>query len=181
MIRSKPLRRAMAAAPTTPPAGPESTVRTGSRAAEARLVIPPLDCITKIRDCAAPDRLQSFAPGDRDSPDSAASRAADKRSPRPCWCARIRGTREEFDGRRKAAGRAFQGLATAFSFSGWRTRTAARSRSPPAVSARILRPEICKSCWRRRSQDLAVTGGAFVHSEAQILGTSGSTRSKKRS
>ena len=50
MIRSKPLRRAMAAAPTTPPAGPESTVRTGSRAAERRPVIPPLDCMTKIRD-----------------------------------------------------------------------------------------------------------------------------------
>ena len=48
MIRSKPLRRAVAAAPTTPPAGPESTVRTGSRAAEASAVIPPLDCIKKM-------------------------------------------------------------------------------------------------------------------------------------
>src|SRR5256885_9672894 len=48
MIRSKPLRRAMAAAPTTPPAGPESTVRTGSRAADVSAVIPPLDCIKKM-------------------------------------------------------------------------------------------------------------------------------------
>ena len=54
-MRSNPLRRAMVAAPTTPPAGPESTVRTGSRAADARLVIPPLDCMTKIRDWPAPD------------------------------------------------------------------------------------------------------------------------------
>ena len=48
MIRSKPLCRAMAAAPTTPPAGPESTVRTGSRAADVSAVIPPLDCIKKM-------------------------------------------------------------------------------------------------------------------------------------
>ena len=33
MMFSNPLPRAVAAAPTTPPAGPESTVRTGSRAA----------------------------------------------------------------------------------------------------------------------------------------------------
>src|SRR6267142_3442978 len=32
MMRSNPLRRAIAAAPTTPPAGPESTVRTGCAA-----------------------------------------------------------------------------------------------------------------------------------------------------
>ena len=60
IIRSHPLRRAMAAAPTTPPAGPESTVRTGSRAAELRAVIPPLDCMTKMRVLAP--RLKS-APG----------------------------------------------------------------------------------------------------------------------
>ena len=58
MMRSNPLRRAMAAAPTTPPAGPESTVRTGSRAAEARLVIPPLDCITKMRDWVGQSRRE---------------------------------------------------------------------------------------------------------------------------
>ena len=49
MIWSKPLARAVAEAPTTPPAGPESTVRTGSRAAVERVVMPPLDCMTKIR------------------------------------------------------------------------------------------------------------------------------------
>ena len=42
------LRRAVALAPTTPPAGPDSTVRTGSRAAVASVVMPPLDCMTKI-------------------------------------------------------------------------------------------------------------------------------------
>ena len=47
----KPLRAAVAAAPTSPPAGPESTVRTGSRAADSRAVMPPLDCMTKIRGC----------------------------------------------------------------------------------------------------------------------------------
>ena len=54
MIRSIPLRRAIAAAPTMPPAGPDSTVRTGSRAAVARAVIPPLDCITKMDDFRSP-------------------------------------------------------------------------------------------------------------------------------
>ena len=44
----KPLARALAAAPTTPPAGPESTVRTGSRAAAESAVMPPLDCMTKM-------------------------------------------------------------------------------------------------------------------------------------
>ena len=39
MIRVKPLRLAIAVARTTPPAGPESTVRTGSRAALFKLVI----------------------------------------------------------------------------------------------------------------------------------------------
>ena len=46
----------MDSAPTTPPAGPESTVRTGSLEADARLVIPPLDCITKILGFAARTR-----------------------------------------------------------------------------------------------------------------------------
>ena len=41
MIFLKPLARAEAAAPTTPPAGPESTVRTGSRAAVESEVMPP--------------------------------------------------------------------------------------------------------------------------------------------
>ena len=49
MMRVKPLRRAETEAPTTPPAGPERTVRTGSRAAEASEVMPPLDCMTKMR------------------------------------------------------------------------------------------------------------------------------------
>jgi hypothetical protein len=48
-IRWNPLLAAIAAAPTNPPAGPDSTVRTGSRAAAANAVIPPLDCMTKIR------------------------------------------------------------------------------------------------------------------------------------
>ena len=48
-IRWNPLLAAIAAAPTNPPAGPDSTVRTGSRAAAPSAVIPPLDCMTKIR------------------------------------------------------------------------------------------------------------------------------------
>jgi hypothetical protein len=57
MMRSKPLARALPAAPTTPPAGPESTVRTGSLAAAASAAIPPLDCITKIRGAGAEARF----------------------------------------------------------------------------------------------------------------------------
>ena len=34
-------------AATTPPAGPESTIRTGSRAAVASEMIPPLDCMMR--------------------------------------------------------------------------------------------------------------------------------------
>ena len=48
-MRPKPLRRAMAAAPTTPPAGPDNTVRTGSRAPVLSAVMPPLDCMTNTR------------------------------------------------------------------------------------------------------------------------------------
>ena len=54
ITRSKPLRRAIAAAPTTPPAGPDNTVRTGWRAADSSAVMPPLDCITNTRDALAP-------------------------------------------------------------------------------------------------------------------------------
>src|ERR1700722_590410 len=63
MMRSKPLARAVAAAPTTPPAGPERTVRTGSRAAVESAVMPPLDCITKMRGAGAeaPILFSSFA------------------------------------------------------------------------------------------------------------------------
>src|ERR1019366_7906164 len=40
-IFRNPLRPAIAAAPTSPPAGPDNTVRTGSRAADSSAVIPP--------------------------------------------------------------------------------------------------------------------------------------------
>ena len=46
MIFSNPAMRATAYAPTTPPAGPDSTVRTGSLAANCAETIPPEDCIT---------------------------------------------------------------------------------------------------------------------------------------
>ena len=39
--------RAIGAAPTTPPAGPESTVRTGSRRRSRAPTRPPFDCITR--------------------------------------------------------------------------------------------------------------------------------------
>ena len=55
MMFSNPLARAVAAAPTTPPAGPESTVRTGSRAAVASAVMPPEDCMTKIFGTGEPE------------------------------------------------------------------------------------------------------------------------------
>ena len=44
----KPTPLALTAAPTTPQAGPERTVRTGSRATAASEVMPPLDCMTKM-------------------------------------------------------------------------------------------------------------------------------------
>ena len=56
MMRSKPAHRATWHAPTTPPAGPDSTVRTGSRAASRAEMMPPEDCITSTRPpgcCAA--------------------------------------------------------------------------------------------------------------------------------
>ena len=46
MIFSYPAMRATAYAPTTPPAGPDKTVRTGSFAAACAETIPPEDCIT---------------------------------------------------------------------------------------------------------------------------------------
>ena len=46
IARAIPTESASQAAATTPPAGPERIVRTGSRAARAAVVMPPLDCIT---------------------------------------------------------------------------------------------------------------------------------------
>ena len=40
---------AINAGPLTPPAGPDSTVRTGSRAAIRADKIPPFDCMTRTR------------------------------------------------------------------------------------------------------------------------------------
>src|SRR5579863_9366404 len=94
IIRSDPLRRAMAAAPTTPPAGPESTVRTGSRTAELTAVMPPFDCITNTRDSP---------PAVRDSPNTAPSPAANTHSPPPCSSAHTRETRVISDAKPTAA------------------------------------------------------------------------------
>ncbi len=49
MIGKQPARAATACAPTTPPAGPERIVRTGSRAAVAAPMMPPEDCMTASR------------------------------------------------------------------------------------------------------------------------------------
>ena len=42
---SWPMSPAMASAPTTPPAGPDSTMLTGRRAASSAEVSPPFDCM----------------------------------------------------------------------------------------------------------------------------------------
>ena len=47
MMRAMPARRAAARAPMTPPAGPESRVRTASRLAVATEIAPPFDCSTR--------------------------------------------------------------------------------------------------------------------------------------
>ena len=49
MARATPSRAPSSVAAITPPAGPERMVRTGSRAARADVVMPPLDCITNKR------------------------------------------------------------------------------------------------------------------------------------
>ncbi len=49
IILSNPAHCAIRHAPTTPPAGPLSTVRTGSSAATRAAIIPPDDCITSTR------------------------------------------------------------------------------------------------------------------------------------
>ena len=49
MMRSKPALFATRNAPTTPPAGPESNVRTASEPAAAAPALPPFDCITRSR------------------------------------------------------------------------------------------------------------------------------------
>ena len=51
-------RRAAAVAPTTPPAGPERIVRTGSAAAVRAVTSPPLDCITR----RPPDTARASVP-----------------------------------------------------------------------------------------------------------------------
>ena len=43
-----PRRRAREATATTPPAGPEDSVRTGRSTARSTVIIPPFDCITPI-------------------------------------------------------------------------------------------------------------------------------------
>ncbi len=43
-----PSRRASDATPTTPPAGPDESVRTGRSTARSRVITPPFDCITPI-------------------------------------------------------------------------------------------------------------------------------------
>ncbi len=46
VIRSaKPASRPTSCAPTTPVEGPDSTVRTGSRAACSKPITPPFDCV----------------------------------------------------------------------------------------------------------------------------------------
>ena len=47
MIFSDPAARAVRSAPTTPPAGPDKIVRTGSLAATSAEMLPPDDCITR--------------------------------------------------------------------------------------------------------------------------------------
>ena len=54
--RSMPAAAAAARAPTTPPAGPESTVRTASRDASATLMAPPFERITRSRVALPPCR-----------------------------------------------------------------------------------------------------------------------------
>ena len=49
MKRSTPVARTSAAAPTTPAAGPERIVRTGSSRASRAPIALPLDCITRSR------------------------------------------------------------------------------------------------------------------------------------
>ena len=51
--RSCPARRAQASAPTTPPAGPESTVCTGSRRARSTGSAPPLEPMIVTRSAPA--------------------------------------------------------------------------------------------------------------------------------
>ena len=55
----KPASRAISQAPTTPPAGPLSIVRTGSRAAIRAETAPPLDCM--IRSLAFPEAERSLS------------------------------------------------------------------------------------------------------------------------
>ena len=62
--RSMPAAAAAARAPTTPPAGPESTVRTASRDASAALMAPPLERITRSR-VAPPSRRSPASSRDR--------------------------------------------------------------------------------------------------------------------
>ncbi len=47
MTSRKPAAAATAAAPTTPPAGPERSVRTGARRAWAADMRPPFDCMIR--------------------------------------------------------------------------------------------------------------------------------------
>jgi hypothetical protein len=46
---SKPASRATCSPPTTPPAGPDSTIPTARRRAVSAATVPPLDCMTRKR------------------------------------------------------------------------------------------------------------------------------------
>src|SRR5579885_3607219 len=67
MMSSIPAPRAACVAPTTPPAGPERIVRTGSSAATRAEMLPPDDCITRrLRaETCAPREREEQADGDR--------------------------------------------------------------------------------------------------------------------
>ena len=53
----KPAMRPTACAATTPVLGPDSTVRTGSRAAASNPITPPFDCVRcGVADRPSPDR-----------------------------------------------------------------------------------------------------------------------------
>ena len=62
---SRPEARAASKAPATPPAGPESTVRTASRPACAALMLPPFDCMMRSRGGAPPAEAASARPASR--------------------------------------------------------------------------------------------------------------------
>ncbi len=149
MILSKPLRRARAAAPTTPPAGPESTVRTGSRAAElqggnaaARLHDEdarraPASSAIEVLEVTLHDGLQIRVHYDRAGALIFAELGKDL----------VR------DGQRCSQAFPGHGRRT-LRFAGWRTRTAARWRSASGCFCWSAVGQRLPILWRRRLQDL---------------------------